>query len=716
MKTKSMRFESVGRDRGARTTGWRRLVRVGALTLSLVGAGSASAAGLLLADGGFGGALELVEHDVRVTINNGVAVTQVNQVFRNLESREVEALYTFPVPKGASVANFSMWIAGKEMTGEVVEKARAREIYNSYKQKRRDPGLLEQVDYRTFEMRVYPIAAKADQRVSITYYQEMDVDHDTCTYVYPLATVTRPGVNSRTTGKFAISCELKSGIPIAELDCPSHVGQFVMAQHTEDYAQASLESQGGQLDRDVVLVVKLARPKTGLDLIASKRGTEDGYFLLTLTAGEDLGTLDTGMDYVFLLDVSGSMANDAKLVTLKDSVGAFVKALGADDRFDLVAFNVQAAPLFRELKAATAESHAAADAYLASQAARGGTVLRPAMTLAYQYATPDRPLNVVVLSDGMTEQNERSELLRLIQQRPRNARVFCIGVGNDVNRPLLEQLAEDSGGLAAFVSRGDNFARQATAFRRKLLRPAASGLQIRFQGVETYDVEPTTLPDLYFGSPVRVYGRYKRGAMAQVHVQADVRGVVFKQAAELEMPESAEDNPEIERMWACKRIDRLLKAADRDDARQSVIPQIVTLGEAYSVVTEYTSFLVLENNEEYKRWQIERRNDVRMANERSVQARRQQMLETLRTQAAVGLGPDALAQTEKAAGQAPAAKPVAPPAVADSRPVAAPTPEKRARRSFDFDLGGGGSGPVGPLFVAMAAWWNRRRKRASGAC
>ncbi|MDD5707455.1 MAG: VIT and VWA domain-containing protein, partial [Kiritimatiellae bacterium] len=543
-----------------------RLGRLSAVCLSAwlyFWARAAGAAGLLLADGGFGGAMEIVEHDVQVTINNGVAVTKVNQVFRNLESRQVEALYTFPVPKGASVANFSMWINGKEMTGEVLEKQRAREIYNSYKQQKRDPGLLEQVDYRTFEMRIFPIAPKADQRVSITYYQELEVDHDVCAYVYPLATVTRQGVDSRTTGKFAISCELKSAIPIAELSSPSHAAQFAVAQHTADYAQASLESRGGQLDRDVVLVAKLARPKTGLDLIASKRGGEDGYFLLSLTAGEDLGTLDTGMDYVFLLDVSGSMGDDAKLATLKQSVGAFVRALDKEDRFEIVTFNVQSAPLFRALKPVAPESQAAADTFLDTQAARGGTVLRPAMTLAYQYGVPDRPLNVIVLSDGMTEQGERAELLRLIGQRPRNARVFCIGVGNDVNRPLLEQLAEDSGGLAAFVSRGDDFDRQAAAFRRKLLRPAASALSIKIQGVETYDIEPATLPDLYFGAPVRVYGRYRGDGVAKVQVQADVRGVPFRQSAELALPAKADDNPEIERMWAWKRVDRLLKAADR---------------------------------------------------------------------------------------------------------------------------------------------------------
>src|SRR4051812_11606407 len=183
---------------------------------------AADAAGLLIADGGAGGVLEIQEHDVKVSINNGIAVTNVTQVFRNTEQRQVEALYTFPVPKGASVANFSMWIQGKEMVGEVLEKKRAREIYNSYKQQNRDPGLLEQTDFRTFEMRIFPIAAGAEQKVEISYYQELDFDHDWATYVYPLATSTQGKADTRTQGRFAINVDVQSAIPVTALESPSH--------------------------------------------------------------------------------------------------------------------------------------------------------------------------------------------------------------------------------------------------------------------------------------------------------------------------------------------------------------------------------------------------------------------------------------------------------------------------------------------------------------
>lgn len=676
--------------------------------LSLISAQSAAAAGLLIADGGFGGVLTIKEHDVKVTINNGIAVTEVTQVFHNIENRQVEALYTFPVPKRASVSNFSMWINGQEMVGEVLEKARAREIYNSYKQRRRDPGLLEQVNYKRFEMRIFPIAPNADQRVQITYYQELDVDHDAVTYVYPLATVTKGAADTRTTGRFAFQLETKSAIPITALNSPSHGGEVVVADHSDTHKLASLEQKEGSLAADIVIHYSLNRPRSGIDLMTSRTAGEDGFYYLTITAGDELEKLDLGMDYIFLLDISGSMANSNKLPISRRSLSAFINELAPNDRFEVMSFNIQPNMVFNRLCDADDQAKSEAAAFLDSQAARGGTILAPALTTAYKYGQPDRPLNVVILSDGMTEQKERQILIDLIKQRPAHATVFCIGIGNEINRPLLEQLAEDSGGLAAFISGGDDFARQAKAFRRKLMRPAATNLTLRFDGITTFDQAPALLPNLYFGSPVRVYGRYSGAGDARITLRGQILGREFEKNITLPFPKVDNMNPEIERMWAQKQINELLKTGDRRNDRQSVIDEVVRLGETFSIVTEYTSFLVLENDAEYQRWKIERRNQKRLQRDRAAQAKRQEVLESLRQSAVQGIGPQPLLSKASANPQKPARTQSAnPQAPKNPRQPAAPeTESRRQSRSFDF-----GSGPVGPLFVGLAMLIRRRRKR-----
>ena len=649
--------------------------------------------------------LEIEEHTVRVTINNGIAVTEVTQVFRNTEDRQVEALYTFPVPKGASVANFSMWINGREMVGEVVEKERARQIYNSYKQQRRDPGLLEQADFKTFEMRIFPIGPRAEQRVQITYYQELDFDHDWATYVYPLATVTRPGLDARTRGTFGLNLEVRSEIPITALESPSHGKEFATVRHGEDHWQASLETTGGDLNRDLVLAYNLSRPRTGIDLIASREPGEDGHFLMTLTLGEELAQRDQGMDYVFVLDVSGSMDEDGKLTLSRGSLGAFINSLEEKDRFDLIAFNVATQELFQGLQPVTAMTRTQTTAFLAAQSPRGGTFLEPALRAAYRHKDADRPLNVVILSDGMIELEEPQALLRLIAERPSGTRVFAIGVGNEVNRPLLEQLARDAGGLAAFLSRGDNIDRQAQAFRRKLLRPAASNLEITLEGAGAYDLEPRKLPDLYHGTPVRLYGRYRQDGPVAVRLRADIGGETFEQTLQVEIPKDAA-NPEVERMWAWHRVQRLLEEADSAGGRSdAVIDEVVRLAEGYSIVTEHTSFLVLENDAEYQRWQIDRRNATRIERDRRKQERVRSELERLRTRAVdrslEGIGPVAPRPPEAEEVQQEVMPRIALPAAAPDTPtfVARRTPRPR-ESSGDVNFGGGGA--LGPLFVMMA--------------
>jgi Ca-activated chloride channel family protein len=321
-----------------------------------------------------------------------------------------------------------------------------------------------------------------------------------------------------------------------------------------------------------------------------------------------------------------------------------------------------------------------------------------------------------------------SQLAQLIQQRPKNCRVFSIGVGNDVNRALLEDVAEKSGGLAAFLSRGDDFDRQAQAFRRKLEHPAATDVKIDLDGAEAYDVEPKQLPNLYYGSPIRVYGRYKKAGDAKVHVRAMINDKPLDQAIAVELPGKDGGNPEIERMWAWHRVQRLLKEADANGSgRTGVTDEIVRLGEGYSIATEYTSFIVLVNVAEYPRWQIKRRNALRVERDRNNQVALQQQLERLREAAADKLGPAPLASS---------ATPASPVQLIDTavnsvnQPTAAPATagpqfDNSPRRGRDLAIpsagGGGGGGAIDPVAaililgcVAAAFVGRAARKQSAG--
>lgn len=694
------------------------------LFLIAVSVEPAESAGLLVADGGFGGQLEIVEQDVQVTINNGIAVTQIDQVFLNKENRIVEALYTFPVPRGASVSNFTMIIGGKEMVGEVVEKQRAREIYESYKSTRRDPGLLEQVDYKTFELQIFPIPAGAEQRINITYYQQLDFDHNAATYVYPLATTAKGALDSTVKGKFAFTLDVKSEVPILKLYSPSHDDDLVVTSVTPSYTRASLELPTGDLSRDVVVTYDTERPSTGIDVVTSNRAGEDGYFMLSMTAGKELEELGGGMDYVFVVDISGSMANDGKLQLSRSAIESFMTALGSEDRFEVMTFNTAPETRFAALTEVNQQSQQRAAAFLKEQRARGGTALRPAVMTAYKYKDADRPLNVVILSDGMTEINEQSELLAAMESAPAGTRVFCIGIGNDINRPLLQQVAENAGGLAAFISHQDDFHRQADAFRRKLMRPVATNVQIEIGGVAADEIADENLPDLYYGSPIWLLGRYRQPGTATITVTAEVLGQPIQETVSIDFPEVDERNPEIERMWAFTRVQRLM--GEMRQGGPSKADEIVRLCENYSIVSEYASFIVLENDAEYKRWAIERRNANRVQRDRAAQQRLREQLSQLREESLAKLGPPTQRLVSTTADRAADSGADGFSINATSQPTTSTTPgdlnfapQRRAPGTIGGG-GGGGGGAIDPLSGLIAAslagasiWAARRRASTS---
>ena len=111
--------------------------------LAILLTGQAQAAGLMTPKNSSLPALDIKTHDVKVVIEDGYAITTVEQRFHNPHPRDLEALYSFPVPEHAAVAEFTVWIDGKPVVGEVLEKKQARKVYEEEKQAGRDAGLTE---------------------------------------------------------------------------------------------------------------------------------------------------------------------------------------------------------------------------------------------------------------------------------------------------------------------------------------------------------------------------------------------------------------------------------------------------------------------------------------------------------------------------------------------------------------------------------------------
>ena len=611
---------------------------------------SASAAGLLTPAGGQQ-SLVIASQKVDVSINNGISVTTVEQIFRNDQPRPLEAMYTFPIPPRASVSNFSMWINGKEVIGEVVEAKEGRRIYdtiarpNEPVRKFKDPGLLEETKTHTFRMSVFPVPANGEQRIQITYYQPLDYENGVMRYVYPLAMRTdsagidpsaemngvplaRGGNSSQMTGPLTITVEARSEIPIKLIESPTHPEALASATVTPNTFRAGIEEQQGRLDRDFVLYFQLERPSMGANLITSRDPKEDGYFYLFLTPGSEFDRDPKPLNVTFVLDTSGSMEGDNKLNAAARATMAAVKALKEDDTFNVVAFSIAPKPMAEQPIKADAAGIARAESFLRGLMARGGTNLLSAMESAVTYNVPERANAIVLLSDGeATDTTNHEPYVKLIEaQAPGSEpRIVSIGVGNDVNRPLLDRLSRDTGGFVAYLSSEDRMNEIAPAMVNRLRVPYADKIQIASSGkVELYDITPSPMPNLYHGSQFIAFGRYRGDGTAPLKLTATIDGQPRTIELAANFPAVDSSAPEIQRMWAWHKIQDLLRVIYEGKESSSTRDEIVALGTAYSITSPYTSFLVLENEQMYRDFQIERRNKQRIENERQAQATRQQ--------------------------------------------------------------------------------------------
>lgn len=656
------------------------------LSLALVAAAPARAAGLLKAMDGGDLPVAIRSHQVEVVINNGFARTEIDQLFANTGDRDLEALYTFPLPKQASLSELSLWIDGAEVIGEVVEKERARQLYNEQKAQGLETALAEKKDFQSFEIAVGRIPAGGEARVRLVYYQPLEIDLNVGRYLYPLAEgnvdeerLAFWAVDDQVSGPFRFHLQLKSAFPLRDVRLPGLEAEAVVqkaagvGEGAGEVWDVTLERpEGSRLASDIVFYYRLddAVPAR-VELVPYRADPgQPGTFMVVVTPAADLQRIAEGTDWVFILDVSGSMSG-GKIATLADGVGRVLGKLSPNDRFRLITFNDNAHDLTGGFLPATPAQVQEWIARTKGLQAGGSTNLFAGLELGYRRLDDDRTTGVVLITDGVANvgPTEHADFLRLLRQH--DLRLFTYVIGNSANQPLLERMASESGGFAMNLSESDDIAGRLLQARARMGHECLHDVRLAFQGEKVKDLTPARPGNLYLGQQLVMFGRYTGSGPVEVELQARISGQERSWRTTAELPETDGANPELERLWALSRIDDVMAEVREKGESESLRGRVVELGKAYSLVTDYTSMIVVRQ-EVFESAGIDRANARRVATER---------------------------QAQQARAQAPV-------------------------QSYQVDRSGGGmfkglpspgigSGPVGPLFVPLAAWlaWRNRNRK-----
>jgi Ca-activated chloride channel homolog len=556
--------------------------------------------------------------NVDVKVNGQVATTHVEQVFRNDSPYTLEGTYFFPIPETASIVEFAIWENGKKLVGEVRSREEARRIYDEIVRRQRDPGLLEYAGKDLFQASIFPIPPNSDKKLELTFSQVLKAESGTVAYRYPLGTGNRAwainqpvpmrNVNYSETkrpdklGTVSGKIEINAPQALRNIYSPSH--NIDIKKTGENKAVMTFESTGK--DQDFQLFYGLSNNDFGMSLMTYREPGKDGYFLMILSPKDKvLDSEIAAKDIVFVLDTSGSMADEGKMEKARSALLFGIKNLRDGDRFNVINFAGEEHLMESGLISADAKGRTRGETFVKKLTPTGGTNINDALRAAMkQFDSSDRPKLLVFMTDGLPtvgETNVEKIINNAKDIKVDGLRLFTFGVGYDVNTKLLDKIAEENSGTADYIEPKEDLEVKVGNFFTKVNSPVLTGLNLDFGSVRTDLVYPRRTPDIFRGTQLTMIGRYKN--------EDDLKNITFKLTGKtgketrtfnyenLAFPIRAEDNNFLPRLWATRRVGWLMEQIRTNGETKEVRDEIVDLGTRFGIVTPYTSYLATDGSE-----------------------------------------------------------------------------------------------------------------------
>ena len=555
----------------------------------------------------------LKETSADVSIAGVIARVQVHQLFENTGRVPIEAVYVFPASTRAAVHGVRMKIGQRTIEAKIDKKAAARAHYETARREGKRASLLEQERPNVFTMSVANIMPGDRIAVEMDYSEMLIPDEAIYEFVYPTVVGPRyaggadpvkdkwmanPHLPAGTPEpyKFDIKVHLETGIAIKELSSPSH--QVAVNYAGPARADVRLGVPGGG-NRDFVLRYRLSGDKieSGLLLWEGEGGggrRENFFALMVEPPRRPTAAQIPGREYIFLLDVSGSM-HGFPLDTAKTLMRNLLSKLRPTDTFNIVLFSGAAHVRSPQGSIpASKDAIAAAIADIEKTHAGGGTELMGGLEMSYRIPRSSQRMSrsVVVVTDGYV--GVEAQAFRFIRERLSEANLFSFGIGSSVNRGLIEGMARAGQGEPFVVLRPDKAAAEADKLRAYIEQPVLSGVSVAFSGFDAYEVAPQKLPDLMARRPLVLFGKYRGSAGGRIEVKGTSGGGPMRQVVDVRAADVRAENAALRWLWARRWVETL------DDERamgagQAAEEGITALGLDYRMLTAFTSFVAIDS-------------------------------------------------------------------------------------------------------------------------
>jgi Ca-activated chloride channel family protein len=554
-------------------------------------------------------ALPLESTKVDVQVTGVIAEVTVTQTYENAGKKPINAQYVFPASTRAAVHGMRMQVRDQVIEAVIKEKQQAAKVFETAKKEGKSASLLEQQRPNVFTMKVANVMPGDHLQVSLRYSELLLPTGGVYELDYPTVVGPRysnqPEASAKPRDKFIASAYTPAGsapsatfelsgsvstpIPLQALESPSHsIVSRVDNPGLRHFAVAASERAGG--NRDFVLRYRLAGDAIQSGLSLFEAGGEK-FFLLQVEPPQRVpNELIPPREYVFIVDVSGSMTG-FPLETAKKVLRELIGGLRATDKFNVLLFSGASALLAERSLPATASNIALATRFIDDQNGGGGTELLPALERAFALSKSDGlARSFLVVTDGYIGQDRGA--IELVRNRLSDANVFAFGIGSSVNRFLIEGVAKAGAGEPFVVTEPGQANAAAERLRDYVKTPVLTDVKVGYEGFDAYDVEPKTFPDVLAERPIVIQGKYRGDAKGFVNLSGLTGKGGFSQRFDLSQVKSRPEHRALSFLWARSRVATL---GDFGFAEPTVLAknEITALGLKYGLLTDYTSFVAV---------------------------------------------------------------------------------------------------------------------------
>jgi Ca-activated chloride channel homolog len=594
---------------------------------------TAGSLGIIGKHGSINDSCPLRHTEVRAAVSGFLARVTVTQTFGNPAFQKIEAVYAFPLPDNAAVDDMTIQVGSRTVRGVIRKREEAHAIYERAKQTGHVAALLDQERLNIFTQSVANILPGEEVTVTISYLQTLEYENGAYQFVFPMVVGPRyiPGdaigkqaggwapdtdkvpdaskitphitpQGTRAGHDISIELAIDTGVPLLQLQSTSHA--IDVERTGASSANVKLKNLVEIPNKDFILKYDVAGEQitdavlsqADSQAVSRAKGAAGGYFTLILQPPAQLPESDiTPKELVFVLDTSGSMMG-FPIEKAKELINHALDELYPGDTFNLITFSGDTRILFPEPVYPTAENIRKTRAVLNAQHGGGGTVMMNAIRAALAPSDSQDHLRVVCfLTDGYVGND--LEIIGEVQKHPK-ARVFAYGVGNSVNRFLIETMAKAGRGDSEVVTLNDKADAAAHRLYQRLRAPVLTDVSIDWRGLPVADVLPGKLPDLFTGKPLVVTGRYTAAATGSIVIRGKRAGENFEREIPVHLNSSATANSILSTFWARRKIDDLMSpdwsGLQTGNIKPEVQNEITQLGLSYKLMTQFTSFVAVE--------------------------------------------------------------------------------------------------------------------------